>query len=255
MRGNRVVLTVLVLFGTALVCSSVWSQPGRGGMGRRGGRGSDPYRLIQVEQVQKEIELLDDQKAKLKEVAEKTSALRREMFAAMQDLNREQRREKMGELREKMEAQTKDLRAQVEKILMPNQIARLKEINIQVQGLRALSNPEVVEALKITDAQQKELEEVRSRNSEDFRSLYSGIRDLSDEERTKKMAEIREKMSKRRETQEADMLKVLTSKQQKQFEEMKGEKFELDRSDLFRRGGRRGGRRPGGGDRPARPGN
>ena len=57
MRKSHVGSAVLVFLGAALACSSAWSQPGRGD------GGDDPYRLLQIEQVQEELDLLDEQKA------------------------------------------------------------------------------------------------------------------------------------------------------------------------------------------------
>jgi hypothetical protein len=67
----------------------------------------------------------------------------------------------------------------------------------------------------------------------------------------------REKMTKLREQIEKDVLAVLTASQKKQFEQMKGEPFEMPRPEFGGRG--RGGQDgqggpQGGGNRPRRPG-
>jgi len=69
---------------------------------------------------------------------------------------------------------------------------------------------------------------------------------------------MREKFDEARKKGDAKVLAVLTADQKKQFDEMKGKPFEVDRRALLSgggRGGQQGGSRgQGGGDRGGRPG-
>ena len=65
----------------------------------------------------------------------------------MQDLSQEERQAKMQAMQE-------DMLKKLGEILLPKQLERLKQIQLQVEGAMALSNPDVVKALNITDDQQ-----------------------------------------------------------------------------------------------------
>ena len=67
---------------------------------------------------------------------------------------------------------------------------------------------------------------------------------------------IREHMEGFRKEAESMIMDILTSEQKSKLEELKGDKFEFDRSQLFQRRGGRDGQRPGGdrpGNRPGQP--
>jgi hypothetical protein len=63
-----------------------------------------------------------------------------------------------------------------------------------------------------------------------MREAMEDLRDLTPEERREKMTSLRAEADKK-------FLEVLTSDQQSQLEQLKGEKFELDMSQLRGRGG------------------
>jgi Spy/CpxP family protein refolding chaperone len=221
---------------------------GPGGFGR-GGFGGAGFRMmfLQNEQVQKELELIDDQKEQIKKINEKADEERRANFAGFGDLSQEERQTKLEELRPKMEESQKALAKQIDEVLMPNQRDRLKQVTIQIQGTAALSDDEVAKELALTDDQEKQIEQVRreagERNREAFRDGGAGGDPEARRERFQKM---------QKETDDK-VLAVLSSEQRDKFTKMQGEKFEFDRSQLFRGpggpgGGGRGQRRGGGGN-------
>jgi Spy/CpxP family protein refolding chaperone len=65
--------------------------------------------------------------------------------------------------------------------------------------------------------------------------MFEGLADLSQEARREKFAEIRDETRKLREEAAKKALEVLTPQQREKLEKLKGEKFELDRSRMFRR--------------------
>lgn len=253
---------VVAVLGATLITTSAQAQPGRQGP-RRGpgmmGRGlADPLMLLRLEQVQKELELVDEQKAELQKIGQQMGDEIRKMFSGMQDLTREERLEKMRELREKLQEKAEEFRKKAYDELLPHQKKRLREIRVQMLGSGALSDKEVIEALGITKDQQKKLTAIGEEVSNKVREMFRGLENLSREERRTKFRELREEMGKAREEGQKKALQVLTPPQRKKLEQLKGEKFELDRSQVF--GGRRGGGQPGGerpgGERPGggRPG-
>ena len=220
-------------------CSPAQAQgrrgSGRGGPG--GGGGVSETQLLQVPQVQKELELVDDQIAKLKELASDRSG-----FSGLRDLSSEERREKMA-------AAAKERKAKLDAILLPAQQTRLAEISLQVRGASALNDEDIQTKLAITADQKTALSTLRDENRKAMGELFAGGgggRDASEEVR----AANREKISKAMAEANEKTLAVLTSDQKADFEKLQGKKIEIDRAALRGPGGPGGGRR-GGGERPA----
>jgi len=189
--------------------------------------------LLQTEQVQKELELVDDQKAKLKELGEKAMARMREAFGdreALRKLSDEERKTKFAEAGKKMAAQAEETKKEVENILLPHQLERLQQIALQMRGVAALNDKEVQEALSISSDQQEKLKSLRDKAMEKSRSMMEDLRDATDQERRAKLQEFRKQI-------EGEALGVLSEEQKEKFEKLKGPKFELDFSALRPRGG------------------
>lgn len=107
---------------------------------------------------------------------------------------------------------------------------RMKEINLQMMGTRAILTDDVSSELGISDSQKKQIQEIqRSAVSSGFRSLFrrgqGGERPNLDSIR-KRIEEAREKMDKK-------VYGVLTISQRAKFEKMKGKP--IDRKQI--RGG------------------
>ena len=243
-------------------------QPGRarpggfggfGGGGPGGGMGGDWSQLLGMEQVQKELEIVDDQKEGIKKVADEARERMRSSFSGFQglrDLPEAEREKKMAELREKGAEMAKETRKKLEEVLLPHQAERLTQISVQIRGSGALSDPEIAEKLGLSDEQKQQLEKAREEAGEKMRAMFQpggGDSNVSREDRMKQFTEAREAAT-------SAAMAVLTSDQKELFEKLKGEKFELDMSQLQRgfggpggTGGQGGQRRPGGeGDQPRR---
>jgi Spy/CpxP family protein refolding chaperone len=209
------------------------AQPAEGGRGRGGrdrgpGMGGGPptgARLLALKEVQDALKLTDDQKDKLDKI-------RDEVRQAFQD----------GGGREKMQEIMKSTAVKIDEVLDDGQKKRLAGIMVQVNGASAVADPNVAKELNLTDDQKSKLEEIREKAREGMREVFNP--DLSREERDKKMSEYRDDINKK-------VLAVLTSDQQAQLEAMKGEKVDVDMSQLRQGPGGPGGR---GGDRPGRGG-
>jgi hypothetical protein len=218
---------------------------GGGSMFGGGGGGDMTMTLLRIEAVRTELEISPDQEEALTKMQEQGRPER--PSGDFRNMDEEERTEFIAKIRKQAEERATKMKEQLEEVLFPEQLERLQEINIQLQGIAALRNAEVAKELKITDAQKKELEEVQAglmeKMREGMRELFSsGSRDG-----------IREKMEKMRDDMEGDVLGVLTSDQKKKFEEMKGEKFEMPEG-AFGRGGRGGFGGRGGGEQGGRGG-
>jgi hypothetical protein len=197
--------------------------------------------LLQMEAVQKELELVDDQKAKFKEVGDDLRA----QFGKLRDLPQAEREAKQAELfktiHEKIEKATQE-------VLLPHQTERLRELAIQRMGPLALADPKVQEDLQITADQKAQLSSIQQSmqaKQQEFRAGFANMRNLDADARQKAFQEMRPKMEAFRTAMDdagKQALAVLTPAQQDSLEKMKGKKFEFPQNTF---GGRRGGGQPG----------
>jgi Spy/CpxP family protein refolding chaperone len=209
-----------------IVTEAAEAQRGGGRRGRGLGRWLSPVRLASIETVQTELKLSDEQKEKVDEINDRLGAEMRGLF------------EQGGDNREQLQKLNNDASAELNQVLDENQQKRLIGILAQVNMEAALNNPTVVAELNITEDQKAKMTEVRDANRQAMRDAWEELRDqdLSREDFGAKMAALRTESDKK-------LLAVLTSEQQAQLEQLKGEPVEIDMSQFrFGRGGGRGGR-------------
>ncbi|WP_158261401.1 MULTISPECIES: hypothetical protein [Pirellulaceae] len=195
-----------------------------GGFGGPGG-GTDLFGLLNNESVQKELEVVPSQLDDIRKLGEEMRNSMRDMFQGMRNASEDERREMFSKLQSAREDVEKDL----EKVLMPAQLQRLKQIQVQQQsrgrGGVSFANPRIVEALGLSEAQ------------------LADLRDKAEELQN----EMRAKVEELRKEADAELLQMLTPEQQKKWKEMMGEPFEMEQPRGGFQGGARGGQRgPGG---------
>jgi Spy/CpxP family protein refolding chaperone len=243
MKANRLRVLYVAMFGLMLgVGAAAVAQPpqpggpggppGFGGPGGPGGffGGGGLVGLVARDEVQQELQLVDEQKDKVRSITDgvrtKLREQLRDVFTQMRDLSDEERRAKIGEIRTKIEAVNADTEKELEKVLLPHQMERLKQIDlqtkIQYRGASALTSGDVAKALNLTDDQREKLEK---RAAEVQEELQTKIKQLQADARKK-------------------MLDVLTPDQQAQLEKMMGQQFDMPAQNYggFRGRGGRGGR-------------
>ena len=228
---------------------------GRGGMmfggGMMGRGGGGLLRLAQNEAVQKEIDALDDQVEAIDKAAEELRGERPDM-SGFRDMSEEERTKFFEKMRKEAEERVAKGDKALAEILLPHQIERLEQINVQQMGLRALVDDDVAAKLSL-GAKKAKIEEAMQKMGEEMMGLFrSGDRE-----------NMREKAQELREKAEKEIMGMLSADQKKAFEKMKGEPFEMPRPQFGGRGGRggpggdrgnRGGDRGGDRGRPQRPG-
>lgn len=157
MRAMRfVIVGVLLAAGMVAV---VTAQPGGG----FGGFGGGPQTLVNNKAVQEALKMTEEQ-------IQKVGEWRKEFFTKTADIYKDKGIEfgkggggfgKGGKIDPEMAAKMAEAQAEVTKvaykdlsgILKEDQIKRLKQIARQQMNLNAFTDPETVEALKLTDAQ------------------------------------------------------------------------------------------------------
>jgi hypothetical protein len=202
----------------------------RGGFGRGGGMmGNNPLTLLRNPNVQKELELSDDQKKSVDDL----NTDMRSSFQGLRDLSADERTAKIKEENDKIQKKVDDL-------LLPNQKERLDELQLQARGSQALTDPKVAEKLNLTDDQKQSLTKLASDYQQKRMDLFQGggrpdmdaVNNLRTEENDKAMA-------------------ILTADQKDQFTKMEGKIVDpsLLRGNFGGRGGRNRGNGGNGGNR------
>jgi len=235
----------------ALLVASTALAQGRGGRGGRNGFGgmrSSSLMLLQNTDVQKELALTTDQITKIDAAA---TDFQNQMQAVFQNMDMQATdQDPMANLNKKADEE-------VAKILTADQLARLKQIQLQTQGVNALVSDEVVVALKLTDDQKTKIQKV----IDDSRQLQRGQgggrggrggggrggrgggfnQNMTDEERQAQMKQMQDEQAKTLK----DALAVLEDDQLVQWGEMTGKEFKMTNNGFGGRGNR-GGRGGGG---------
>jgi Spy/CpxP family protein refolding chaperone len=255
MRYFRVVAVLIVVVGTLAATSRLLAQPPAGGppgggpVGPPGGPGGffgggGIAGILQMPEVQREIELTDDQRTELgklrNEVRDQIRNQMQDSFNGMRDLSDEERQARVDQIRAQMETIRKDVEGKLQKTLLPNQFDRLKQIDLQSrvqrEGSAALSQGELADQLGLTDQQKEQLQQKSEQVQQD---LQAKIRQLRLDARTQ-------------------LLDVLTAEQRTKLEALMGTQFDLPEPNFNPNGGQfgnRGGGRLGRGGRGARGAN
>ena len=209
MNTKKIILSLVLAVAAA---SSFAQFPGGGGrrmmMGGPGG-GANPAMLLARDDVRADLALTDEQKNKLKDIQD---GMQDKMRTAMQDARAQGlEREQMGKVFEKVFA---DLSKEINVVLTPDQQKRLKEINIQFNGNRSVSQPEVAKELAITDAQKEKLKGLTDKLREATQALMEKARG----------GEI-PIMEKNNKALDGEIEKILTAEQKKKLKDMGGKPF------------------------------
>jgi Spy/CpxP family protein refolding chaperone len=199
---------------------------GPGGPGGFGGPfgGNGLLGLAMRDEVQQELQLVDEQQDKVRALSDDMRSKVRDemggMFQQLRDVSDEERRAKFDEIRKKFEAINTDMEKKLDGVLLPHQLERLKQIDLQSKirqrGASALTGGDVAEALNLSDDQREKLEK---RAAEVQEELQTKIRELQADARKK-------------------MIDVLTPEQQAQLQKMMGDQFDLPDQNFRGRFGR-----------------
>ncbi|HVT28823.1 MAG TPA: hypothetical protein VHE81_12485 [Lacipirellulaceae bacterium] len=206
------VVAIAIMVSQVAVAQNERGRRGRGGRGGPGGPGgfggASMVHLLSVDKVQDALKLTEEQESKIKAINDDMRKEMREEFQSGGGRDREKIR--------KLASSTED---KINGVLDESQRKRLMGIYIQVAGAVAVMNPAVAKELNVTDEQKTKI-----------RDTLRGMRGARQQNLSRE--EMHEKMNK-------ELMAVLTADQQKKLESLKGEKVDIDLSEL--RGPGRGG--------------
>ncbi len=182
--------------------------------------------MMSSQPVQQELKLSDEQAKKINAIATQMRQDAMEIISGLQDLTPEEREEELPNVMEMVSDSAKELQTQVDEILDEQQTARMNELSLQRRGIDALDDERVIEALKVTDDQKKQLADIRdaagAKQEDIIKEGLGGDRD-----------EMREKIQALQKETGDKALAVLTTEQRDAFEKLKGAKFDFPRQRGF----------------------
>lgn len=185
-----------------------------GGAGGFGGFGG-PLGALQRPVVQADLKLTDEQKGKLDELRQQILQEGGSILQGIQNATPEERAKKMGEF-------TQLQYAKLGTVLKPEQIKRLQQVVLQIDGLvGSIMQPAVGEKLKITDEQRQKIGPIVQGSQQARREIFQSIQNGgSREEAQKKTAELVKATDEK-------IIALLTDDQKKTWKEMCGEPLKL----------------------------
>ena len=185
-----------------------------GGAGGFGGFGG-PLGALQRPAVQADLKLTDEQKGKLDEVRQQIIQDGQGIFQGLQNATPEERAKKLAEF-------TQLQYTKLGTVLKPEQIKRLREVVLQIDGLvGSIMQPAVGEKLKITDEQRQKVGPILQGYQQARREIFQSIQNGgSREEAQKKTAELTKSTDEK-------IIALLTDDQKKTWKEMSGEPLKL----------------------------
>jgi len=155
-------------------------------------------RLLTNNQVQKELQLTDEQRVQILTL---TMELRENRGMVGQRLT---------------------------EILTSAQLRRLKEIRLQVEGPAALNRPDMIKALDLSLVQCAQLRALQDQVRARVQEFVDRTKGMSTEERQAMMPEILVKLEQMRKETTGRAIEVLTPQQREMFEKLQGAKISLD---------------------------
>jgi Spy/CpxP family protein refolding chaperone len=193
--------------------AQAWAQPGPGGAQPKPGEGPGypmyfgvpGFYMLGMENVQKQLELLPEQKEKLREIAKKYQEDSRQVYQGhdwtkFRELPQEEQRAKYREMQERYTKLGDEAKKAAEAVLLPHQINKIKQLELRQRISGMLYNPGTLDQIGFTAEQKEKLKALR-------------------EEQQKKMAELQEEMMDK-------TMGLLTPEQQKQLEELSSKPFQ-----------------------------
>ena len=202
---------VLSLGIAALLAFPVLAQP-RGGFGQMG-----PAQLVINKSVQEELRLDKEQVEKATAAIQKVREDMKDDLAKLreQDTSREERAEIGKKLNEATHKALAD-------IVKPEQMKRLHQIQLQVQGPRVFMDAEVQKTLSLTDDQKQDIQKA---NQESFAKIREMFQDAQGDQ--EKMREMRTKITAMNKENMEKLTKSLKPEQQEKLKELLGKPFEI----------------------------
>jgi hypothetical protein len=188
--------------------------------------------LLRLPEVHQELKLDSAQVEQIRQLDGEYEARRREMFRGqrfedLRMLSHEERVRRFQEMRERGAKLDAEQGQRLSAILDGRQLARLRELQIQQMGARALATKDVRDALRLTADQRERIDGVLQAEGDQMRATFMGGFPGGGPPTPEQVQAARTKMAELWAATDARLLGILTDSQKKQFEQMKGAPFKF----------------------------
>lgn len=192
--------------------------------------GASPMDLLQNPQVKKELDITQEQSAKLQQIRSKQKEESHQTFSNLDfgHLNADQREQKLSEMSEQLQKKAQATQKEVTSIFKPEQLQRFKEITLQLYGWGLLTSNQFINELQITPQQQQQLAALHKQMLRQASIDWPTPANNTPEAQQVAREAYRQKMDLITRQSNQQALVILTPEQQKTLETLKGKKFELD---------------------------
>jgi Spy/CpxP family protein refolding chaperone len=235
--------TVLVLasalsltpFANAQIKSNESAPPPSSMIGLPGANrfGTDPLHLLQTTKVKEELKITEEQSAKLAKVADKYDQQAASKLGSVQldGLSSQEKAGKEQEIRETGDKLIESSRQEVSSILNPDQLNRLKQILLQVNGADALQDKEVAKQVGITPEESAKIQKLQASTNVMLRNSLGGHNGANQTQMSFGAANVRTADKINNQAQEKYM-GALTPEQKEKLAKLSGAPFTLERTDV-----------------------
>jgi len=222
-------IAFVTLLAGALVGMAL-AQPPAGGRRGRGGQPSGPpvgapmmfargglmmmLGLLNNPQVQQELKLTEEQRDKVSALSEQLREKFRGLGQELRGLSPEEREKRIRAVNEEVEKE-------LAKVLKKEQLQRLRQIALQVEGMAALARPEIAKQVGLTEGQQQQIREILREANEKRRALFQQGPPADRQAMFREMQKIRQWV-------DEQISKLLTEQQKKKWQELIGEPLKLE---------------------------
>lgn len=228
-RSTRIVALLLGCMLAGFFASDMLGQQrsqldvfGYRGLATRDGK-TDLLSLLSLDDVRRELNTNDRQYNAIQQISEALFLQTAQRGVNVFGLNEQQREVYLEQRREFHKQREAFVREQLGGILQPQQVKRLEQIQYQARGAGALQDDDVVEKLKLSGEQQQRIKDLTRQAEQRMEGLKRGLLQSGNPEL------IRRELEKAREEISGQFLSVLNKEQQKDYNELRGEPFEVPR--------------------------
>lgn len=181
--------------------------------------------LISIPQIQRELDLTDDQRKVISDQVKSMQIWLRMQFREVQKLPRSEQAARIRQLKMQTASPMKAKQREILDILTEEQQMRLTGISMQYRGVECLLDDKIADLLELTEEQREELLNIAEEVDLALAESRTQLTKSKPEDRRQNRLAFAEKQKKLRRAREEKMLAVLTDEQRKKFEELQGKKF------------------------------
>lgn len=195
--------------------------------------GASPLDLMRTPQVKQELNLTAAQSSQLEQLQTKLREQgRQDKGMDLGKLDSTQREQKLLELNQHQQQRVQATQAEVAKILQPEQVARFKGIMLQLYGWNYPISQQFVADLQLTSRQRQQLAAIHQQMLKQVSESWPTPNGDTPEAKKAMWDGYRQTMDGIVQQTNQQALAVLTPEQQKQLETLKGNKIDLDPTQL-----------------------